>query len=82
VLHWGRLVELSLGMLVRVRRRAQPWAVRWESFAGAMRGDDRHRADTSEGERLARKTTPICLVPLRPEKILGKFSILRATLAT
>ena len=52
---WGRWVELSLAMLVKVRRRARPWVVRWESFAGAMRGDDRHRADTSEGERLACK---------------------------
>ena len=40
-------MELSLAMLVKVRRRVQLWAVRWESFAGAMRGDDRHRADTS-----------------------------------
>ena len=44
----GRLVELSLAMLVKARPRAQLWAVWWEASAGAMREDDRHRAGTGD----------------------------------
>jgi hypothetical protein len=35
-------------MLVKARPRAQPWAVRWEFSAGAMREGDRHRAGTGD----------------------------------
>ena len=38
-------MELSLATLVKVRRLALPWAVWWGAFAGAMRGDDRHKAE-------------------------------------
>jgi hypothetical protein len=56
VRRWVRWVELSLAILVKVRRRAQPWAVWRGVFAGGMRGDDRveclhSRHHTSETNR-------------------------------